>query len=162
MQILLFMIGYQKFGFLQVCLVVEFNYAIQTYIGMKQIPIYWIQNLSKKVCYLLKKENGVFLYNNHQNKNIVRFVQITGADEHSFKIRFFSSLLNELKEFFEIHEIEIFFVVLKSKISTFIISPVEDIGALRPWNWQFSKEKEKCQIVGIDGWEKHYLRKLIL
>ena len=106
--------------------------------------------------------DAVFLYNNHQNKNIVIFVQITGADEHSFKIRFFSSLLNELKEFFEIHEIEIFFVVLKSKISTFIISPVEDIGALRPWNWQFSKEKEKCQIVGIDGWEKHYLRKLIL
>jgi len=46
---------------------------------------------------------------------LVKFIQVTQAKEHSFKIRFFSQLLNILKDDFEIKILEIYFIVTKEQ-----------------------------------------------
>jgi hypothetical protein len=92
----------------------------------------------------------------HQKpKVVVKFVQVTRAEAHSFKIGYFHSFLKVLKDHFVIDDIEIFFLVEKSNLSTFKIpdSQISGQGLLHEFGWLKYKEKEKLQIIGVEGWK---------
>jgi hypothetical protein len=85
----------------------------------------------------------------------VRFVQITAADSHSFKIRHFRKFLDKLTKVyreFKVQNVEIYFVVEQSKFETFQISPVEDEGLLQEYGWEEGEELDKVQIVTMNDW----------
>ena len=87
---------------------------------------------------------------------LVRFVQVTRGDSHSFKIEYFYKFLQMLRDSpssFEISTLEIVFLVLKGKIANFKISNVSGQGRLAEFGWERGKEKDKVQVVGITGWD---------
>ncbi|KAI3655578.1 hypothetical protein MP638_004124 [Amoeboaphelidium occidentale] len=91
-----------------------------------------------------------------KTQHFVRFVQITRADSHSFKIEYFHEFLSKLAKSpssFEITRLEIVFLVLKEKMNVFQISDVSGEGLLVPFGWKKGEEKEMVTIAGIDGWE---------
>jgi DNA polymerase III delta prime subunit len=90
-----------------------------------------------------------------KSKGLVRFVQVTGADAHSFKLEYFYGFLLALshsKDSFPITCLEIFFVVDRKKRSKFILAEPSGQGLLQPFGWQHGKEKERVQIVYVSGW----------
>jgi hypothetical protein len=83
----------------------------------------------------------------------VRFVQVTSAHKHSFRIEYFYGWLKMLSESesqsFEVKTLEIFFVVEKDKLSTFQISRVTGSGLLHEFGWAKGKEAEQVRLVGM-------------
>jgi hypothetical protein len=65
----------------------------------------------------IDKENG-----------LVRFVQVTEAESHTFLIQYFHALLNVLKEYMETITLEIYFLCPKAVKTT--ISRLEGEGLL--------------------------------
>jgi hypothetical protein len=67
--------------------------------------------------------DAVFLYVTNDKlkkaRNVVRFVQVTRGDTHSWNIVHLYRLLNGLRKQIEIHVVEIFIVVEQTKLSTF-------------------------------------------
>jgi hypothetical protein len=87
---------------------------------------------------------------------LVRFVQVTRGDSHSFKIGYFNKFLRMLLDSpsrFEIIALEIVFLVLKEKIVNFKISEVSGQGLLTAFGWKKGEETNNVQVVGITGWE---------
>lgn len=115
----------------------------------------------------LPNKNGVWVKPNKWNqggfdaifldkgKGLVRFVQITGGDTHSFKIEYFYSFLLALVQSvqsFEVTCLEILFVVDQKKRSTFKLAKPSVPGMLKDFGWKFGEEESKVQIVFIKGW----------
>ena len=90
-----------------------------------------------------------------KSQNLVRFIQLTRGDSHSFIIGFFENFLKTLlesKESFEIKTLEIVFLVDQKKLSDFRISDVTGQGLLAQFNgWEKVKEMDKVEILGIKG-----------
>ncbi|POM66060.1 Crinkler (CRN) family protein [Phytophthora palmivora] len=75
----------------------------------------------------------------------VRFVQVTSAHKHSFRISHFYrwlKMLSESPESFEVKIMEIIFVVEQDKLSTFDFSTVTGNGLLVPFGWPKGKETD--------------------
>ncbi|POM80720.1 Crinkler (CRN) family protein [Phytophthora palmivora] len=82
----------------------------------------------------------------------VRFVQVTSAHKHSFRINHFYGwlkMLSESPESFEVKTMEIIFVVEQEKLSTFDFSTVTGNGLLVPFGWPKGKETDLVRLVGI-------------
>ena len=96
--------------------------------------------------------DAIFL---EKGKGLVRFVQVTGGDTHSFKIEYFYSFLLALcqsPQSFEITCLEIVFVVGQKKRSTFNVAKPSVPGMLKDFGWKFGEELDKVKIVFIKGW----------
>ncbi|POM67724.1 Crinkler (CRN) family protein [Phytophthora palmivora] len=81
----------------------------------------------------------------------VRFVQVTSAHKHSFRISHFYGwlkMLSESPESFEVKIMEIIFVVEQEKLSTFDFSTVTGNGLLVPFGWLKGKETDLVRLVG--------------
>jgi hypothetical protein len=87
-----------------------------------------------------------------RSAQLVRFVQVTRGDTHSFKIGYFYSLLYAFNQF-HIAKLEIVFVVENVKIKDFEIptNKVTGTGLLTPFGWVSDKEKDKVDILGVNG-----------
>ena len=85
-----------------------------------------------------------------RENNYTRFVQVTRATTHPFKIQYFTALLSKFSEMFETKFLEICFVVPIDKVSTFKIYPVTGEGGLTQFgtNWTWGKEAESARILG--------------
>ncbi|KAI8891531.1 hypothetical protein BC833DRAFT_613727, partial [Globomyces pollinis-pini] len=103
--------------------------------------------------------DAVFIYAScetpNKPRNFVRFVQVTCGQTHTFKIQYFRELLTVLGNHFEIHFVEVFFLVEQAKIGLFEIldSQIYGQGGLREFGWEKTKEKEKVQIYALKGWK---------
>ncbi len=90
-----------------------------------------------------------------KSQSLVRFVQLTCGDTHSFKIEFFASFLESLrdsKQSFEIKTLEIVFVIELKKLNDFKISTITGQGLLTAFKgWKKGKEKDKVEILGMMG-----------
>jgi hypothetical protein len=111
------------------------------------------------------KEKGIWLKPLHwdqggydavlvdKNNALVRFVQVTNGDTHSFKIEFFSAflgLLRDSNQSFEIKTLEIVFVVELGKLEDFRISDPTGQGLLAAFTgWEKGKEKEMSTLLGL-------------
>ena len=96
--------------------------------------------------------DAIFL---EKGKGLVKFVQVTGGDTHSFKIEYFRSFLLALgqsPQSFEITCLEIMFVVDQKKRSTFNVAKPSVPGMLKDFGWKFGEELDKVKIVFIKGW----------
>jgi hypothetical protein len=96
--------------------------------------------------------DAIFL---EKGKGLVKFVQVTGGDTHSFKIEYFRSFLLALgqsPQSFEITCLEIIFVVDQKKRSTFNLAKPSVPGMLKDFGWKFGEELDKVKIVFIKGW----------
>ena len=96
--------------------------------------------------------DAVFL---DKGKGLVKFVQVTGGDTHSFKIKCFSNFLMKMSQSsqsFEIKGMKIYFVVDQKESSTFKIGEPSDEGMLTKFGWESGKETDKVQVVFIRGW----------
>jgi hypothetical protein len=95
--------------------------------------------------------DAIFL---EKGKGLVKFVQVTGGDSHSFKIEFFYSFLLALgqsPQSFEVTDVEIFFIVDHKKRS-FKLEKPSVLGLLNDFGWEYGKELEKVKVVFIKGW----------
>jgi hypothetical protein len=76
--------------------------------------------------------DAVFLYVTNDKlkkaRNVVRFVQVTRGDTHSWNIVHLYRLLNGLRKQIEIHVVEIFIVVEQTKLSTFRLTDFQING----------------------------------
>ena len=96
--------------------------------------------------------DAIFL---EKRNGLVRFVQVSDGDTHSFKIEYFYSFLRSLSEStetFPVTCLEIFFVVDRKKRSTFVLAEPSGLGLLKPFGWDYGKEKERVKIVYVSGW----------
>jgi hypothetical protein len=96
--------------------------------------------------------DAIFL---EKGKGLVRFVQVTGVGNHSFKIEYFYSFLMALRqtsESFEIECLEIIFVVDQNKRSTFKVAKPSVPGLLEEFGWKFGEELDKVKVVSLKGW----------
>jgi hypothetical protein len=90
-----------------------------------------------------------------KGEGLVKFVQVTSGDTHSFKIEYFYNFLVSLRDSpqsFEIRCLEILFVVDQKKRSTFKLAKPSIPGMLREFGWKFGDEADKVKIVFIHGW----------
>ena len=90
-----------------------------------------------------------------KSKGLVKFVQVTGGDTHSFKIEYFNSFLIALSQSpqsFSVTSVEIIFVVDQKKRSTFKLKPPSVTGILKDFGWISGEEMEKVKICFIKGW----------
>ncbi|KAJ8330315.1 hypothetical protein O5D80_001316 [Batrachochytrium dendrobatidis] len=90
-----------------------------------------------------------------KGKGLVRFVQVTDGDTHSFKIEYFHSFLLMLcqsPESFEITCLEIIFVADQKKRSTFKVAEPSVPGMLTDFGWRLGEELDKVKVVFIKGW----------
>jgi len=87
-----------------------------------------------------------------RKNQLIRFVQITRGNEHSFKIQYFFDLLEKFSKKFETKTLEIYFLVPKKQLLIFNIpnSKVEGQGLLKPF-WGENKEINQVKIRGIEG-----------
>ncbi|KAI3655886.1 hypothetical protein MP638_006820 [Amoeboaphelidium occidentale] len=96
--------------------------------------------------------DGIYI---EKKKGYVRFVQITRAKTHSFKIRYLAEFLRELADCnhsFEVKDLDIVFIVPKDLLATFKISGPKSLSGLK--DYVPAKVKEKgIQVLGIVGWE---------
>ena len=137
-------------------------------------PQYSVRNLDMTSFPSLPKNDGVWFKPNkwnqggfdaiYMNKSIglVRFVQITGGDTHSFKIEYFYSFLFALSQSpqsFEITCLEIFFVVDLKKSETFTLAEPSGVGLLQTFGWEYGKERNKVNIIFINKWSESALHK---
>ncbi len=84
------------------------------------------------------------------------FVQVTSAEKHSFKIRFFRKLLNQFE--LETGHIEIYFLVPLTKLKAYAISEVTGQGMLASCSvenggeqkWKKSEESTLVHAVGME------------
>ena len=122
------------------CDCMEFN--PNTVSGLPSYPI-WLKPLRWN-------EGGYDAVYVNTNRNHTRFVQVTTADEHPFKIWYFSNLLTKFSSIFETKTLEICFVVPINKVFTFKISPVTGQGLLAAFGdkWSWGKEAESARILG--------------
>jgi hypothetical protein len=86
----------------------------------------------------------------HKKDQRICFVQVTLADSHSLKLRYFRKFTNMLMQMkdskgFEVKTLEIVFIVGKGKIDSLKISPVTGKGALAAFGWIHSKEAERVE-----------------
>ncbi|OAJ40780.1 hypothetical protein BDEG_24481 [Batrachochytrium dendrobatidis JEL423] len=115
----------------------------------------------------LPENNGVWFKPNKWNqggfdaifldkgKGLVRFVQVTDGNTHSFKIEYFHSFLMMLcqsPQLFEITCLEIIFVVDQKKRSTFKVAEPSVPGMLTDFGWRLGEELDKVKVVFIKGW----------
>ncbi|EGF80872.1 hypothetical protein BATDEDRAFT_24341 [Batrachochytrium dendrobatidis JAM81] len=115
----------------------------------------------------LPENNGVWFKPNKWNqggfdaifldkgKGLVRFVQVTDGDTHSFKIKYFHSFLLMLcqsPQSFEITCLEIIFVADQKKRSTFKVAEPSVPGMLTDFGWRLGEELDKVKVVFIKGW----------
>ena len=130
------------------CDCMEFN--PNTVSGLPSYPI-WLKPLRWN-------EGGYDAVYVDTNKNHTRFVQATRADEHPFKIWYFSNLLTKFSSIFETKTLEICFVVPIDKVSTFKISPVTGQGLLAAFGdkWSWGKEAESARILGTKKFCTNY------
>ncbi|OAJ44884.1 hypothetical protein BDEG_28068 [Batrachochytrium dendrobatidis JEL423] len=115
----------------------------------------------------LPENNGVWFKPNKWNqggfvsifldkgKGLVRFVQVTDGDTHSFKIKYFHSfllMLCQLPQSFEITCLKIIFVADQKKRSTFKVAEPSVPGMLTDFGWRLGEELDKVKVVFIKGW----------
>ncbi|OAJ37409.1 hypothetical protein BDEG_21430 [Batrachochytrium dendrobatidis JEL423] len=115
----------------------------------------------------LPENNGVWFKPNKWNqggfdaiflekgKGLVRFVQVTDGNTHSFKIEYFHSFLLMLcqsPQSFEITCLEIIFVADQKKRSTFKVAEPSAPGMLTDFGWRLGEELDKVKVVFIKGW----------
>ncbi|KAJ3196378.1 hypothetical protein HDU82_001806 [Entophlyctis luteolus] len=84
----------------------------------------------------------------------ITFIQIASGDVHSFKIQFFYMFLLAFAESrcsYRILELEIIFLVEKSKMKTFRIGQVSGQGLLHAFGWAKDKETSNVKIYDVDG-----------
>ena len=84
---------------------------------------------------------------------LVRFVQVTSASTHSFKLEYFYGFLktlSESEESFEVEKLEIYFVVEKSNLGFAIAKPSIQ-GLLQQFGWKHGDECNNARIVYVDG-----------
>jgi len=113
--------------------------------------------LNKGVWYKPSKWNqggydAIFL---EKGSGLVRFVQVTAGNTHSFKIRYFRCFLDSLGEStqsFEVTKLEIYFVVDQKNRSTFRLSQPTELGMLEEYGWNWGEEMNNVKIVYIKGW----------
>ncbi|KAI3657466.1 hypothetical protein MP638_002729 [Amoeboaphelidium occidentale] len=85
----------------------------------------------------------------------IRFVQVTRGKEHSLKLQYFASFLNELAksaQSFEIDKLDIVFIVLREKIADFKVSKITGSGLLKQFGFEQGNEREKLKVLGIEDW----------
>lgn len=101
---------------------------------------------SLRKLYLISRYDAVYL---NRNSGLVRFVQITCAATHSFKIGCFASLLDKLTEkseieepFFPFQRLEIVFLVPTRNLSRFALkdSAISGQGNLELYGWKKDEE----------------------
>ncbi|KAJ8331122.1 hypothetical protein O5D80_000693 [Batrachochytrium dendrobatidis] len=115
----------------------------------------------------LPENNGVWFKPNKWNqggfdaifldkgKGLVRFVQVTDGNTHSFKIEYFHSFLLMLcqsPQSFEITCLEIIFVADQKERSTFKVAEPSVPGMLTDFGWRLGEELDKVKVVFIKGW----------
>ncbi len=91
------------------------------------------------------------------SNNTVTFVQVTRGTTHSFKLEFFSHVLNAFANSIapRIEAVDVFFVVPRDIVSTFRVSNVSGHGLLQRYRtskgtrWGNSNEQLHVQIVGV-------------
>ncbi|KAJ3347335.1 hypothetical protein HDU83_002191 [Entophlyctis luteolus] len=84
----------------------------------------------------------------------ITFIQFASGDVHSFKIQLFYMFLLAFAESrcsYHILELEIIFLVEKSKMKTFRIGQVSGQGLLHAFGWAKGQETRKVKIYGVDG-----------
>lgn len=87
-------------------------------------------------------------------EGLVRFVQVTAGDTHSFKIEHFYKFLTALSistEAFEVKEVQIYFVIEEKKKDDFNVQQPSIPGMLRDFGWASGTELEKVKVVSISG-----------
>jgi hypothetical protein len=99
--------------------------------------------------------DGVILIRNeNDDKNVIRFVQITESATHDLKLSYYADLVNCLSSrgIFTPDVVEIFFIVPRRVLSAFKISKIESPSALRMYNWPTSASaiREKVPVLGLD------------
>jgi hypothetical protein len=99
-----------------------------------------------------------------RGRSLVRFYQITRAESHSLKLRYFQELMVEFaKQNYMISTVEIYFVVPMDKISKFRIpyTQVESSGVLSEYYFRVLSAKERNTIDKIkDVKEKRVAEKV--
>jgi DNA polymerase III delta prime subunit len=96
--------------------------------------------------------DGIYI---EKKKGYVRFVQITRAKTHSFKIRYFAEFLRELttgEHSFEVRDLDIIFIVPKELLSNFKIPGSVSLSALKDYI-PANVIGKRVQVLGIDGWD---------
>ncbi|KAI9326720.1 hypothetical protein BDR26DRAFT_876705 [Obelidium mucronatum] len=94
-------------------------------------------------------------YDDVQNKRrgSITFIQVSSGDTHSFKIEVFHQLLLALMNSdhgYIIDDLNIIFLVEKSKLQTFQIGKVTGSGLLCDFKWPKDKETEFAAVYGVD------------
>ena len=90
----------------------------------------------------------------NKSKGLVKFVQVTSGDSHSFKIEYFNNFLKEQGKSpssFNVTNLEILFLVDEAKKLTFKLAPPSRRGMLKKYGWKSGEEKDKVKIVFIKG-----------
>lgn len=91
-----------------------------------------------------------------KEKQMVRFVQITRGEEHSFKIQYFHALLSQMSRVkaggFEILDLQICFLVSLDRLHEFKIpnGKISGRGLLKQFKWEKGKELDHVEICGVD------------
>jgi hypothetical protein len=102
-----------------------------------------------------------------KEKNLVRFIQITRSDTHSFKIEYFKGFLENLKQIaseikdrslIEVKNLEIYFLVPKAKFRgfNFKYSTTTGQGGLATFGkgWEKDNEYKQVKVRGIQGFDQ--------
>jgi hypothetical protein len=88
-----------------------------------------------------------------RKKGVTRFVQVSKAKAHSFKIHYFRALLDRFRKHTThvTKELDICFVIPIDNMKTFEISPVQGMGLLNPFGskWATGSETESARVLGI-------------
>ena len=98
----------------------------------------------------IKHDQGGYdaVYVDKKNK-LTRFVQVTKASKHSFKIRYFRDLMDQFRNHFETTILDICFLTPMDIMNTFKITPVEGEGLLHAFHdWEKGKETQSARILG--------------
>ena len=93
--------------------------------------------------------------NEATQKYRVTFVQVANGKEHDLKLQFMYLLLDQLKDFIEMEDVEIVFLVSNKNKAQFRIKTVTGPGLLVPFGWIQGKEEERCKILALDENWKH-------
>ena len=142
------------------------------YYSKKNDALEWpqshVQIFDELADFSLLRQNGVWLKPMKWNQGgydavyvsfdekLVRFVQVTRAQEHSFKLAYFEAFMTKLlaKPDYVTDTLEVFFLVPKDELEMFKISKVEGQGRLAAFTgWKKGQEKDAVKIVGVD-WKR--------
>eukprot|EP00960_Hanusia_phi_P044345 756593-Hanusia_phi.AAC.2 len=82
---------------------------------------------------------------------MIKFVQVTIAKKHAFKLRYFLQALKALKiPPGDGWTVKVLFVVPLKRLEEFMVEPVYDSGSLVSYGWECGKEAERADVVGIN------------